>query len=113
MLARAAKAERFKPPAPRRTPAFKVRALSTWWGCLVAGVIGGLISVRERLGSWAPLRRHTRGAGIRRRSSAIACGANHRFLLSFREVEEMMMERGVVVFYETLRRHCQAVMCRV
>jgi putative transposase len=31
----------------------------------------------------------------------------HRFPLSFREVEEMMMERGVVVSHETLRRRCQ------
>ena len=28
----------------------------------------------------------------------------HRFPLSFREVEEMMMKRGVVVSYESLRR---------
>ena len=28
----------------------------------------------------------------------------HRFPLSFREVEERMMERGVVVSYETLRQ---------
>jgi putative transposase len=31
----------------------------------------------------------------------------HRFLLSFREVEEMMMERGVVVSHETIRQWCQ------
>src|SRR5918997_1646068 len=31
----------------------------------------------------------------------------HRFPLSFREVEEMMMERGVVVSHETLRQWCQ------
>lgn len=30
----------------------------------------------------------------------------HRFPLSFREVEELMMERGVVVSYETVRRWC-------
>lgn len=30
----------------------------------------------------------------------------HRFPLSFREVEEMMMERGVVVFHETVRQWC-------
>lgn len=29
-----------------------------------------------------------------------------RFLLSFREVEELMLERGVVVSYETVRRWC-------
>jgi putative transposase len=30
----------------------------------------------------------------------------HRFPLSFREVEEMMLERGVVVSYETIRQWC-------
>jgi putative transposase len=30
----------------------------------------------------------------------------HRFPLSFREVEEMMLERGVVVTYETIRQWC-------
>lgn len=29
-----------------------------------------------------------------------------RFPLSFREVEEMMLERGVLVSYETIRRWC-------
>jgi transposase-like protein len=30
----------------------------------------------------------------------------HRFPLSFREVEELMLQRGVVVSYETVRRWC-------
>ncbi|MDQ1006949.1 transposase-like protein [Streptomyces sp. V4I23] len=30
----------------------------------------------------------------------------HRFPLSFREVEELMLERGVVASYETVRRCC-------
>ncbi|MFH9610059.1 transposase [Streptomyces sp. NPDC017448] len=30
----------------------------------------------------------------------------HRFPLSFREVEELMLERGVIVSYETVRRWC-------
>ncbi|MFI5775196.1 IS6 family transposase [Streptomyces sp. NPDC051658] len=30
----------------------------------------------------------------------------HRFPLSFREVEELMLERGVVVSHETVRRRC-------
>jgi putative transposase len=29
-----------------------------------------------------------------------------RFPLSFREVEELMFERGVIVSYETIRRWC-------
>ncbi|MEU8507799.1 IS6 family transposase [Streptomyces brevispora] len=31
---------------------------------------------------------------------------DHRFPLSFREVEEFMLERGVVVSHETVRRWC-------
>lgn len=31
---------------------------------------------------------------------------NHRFPLSFREVQEMMLERGVVVSHETVRQWC-------
>jgi putative transposase len=31
----------------------------------------------------------------------------YRFSLSFREVEEMMLERGVVVTYETIRQWCR------
>jgi putative transposase len=31
----------------------------------------------------------------------------HRFPLNFREVEEMMMERGVAVTYETIRAWCR------
>ncbi len=30
----------------------------------------------------------------------------HRFPLSFRQVEELMLERGVTVSYETIRRWC-------
>ena len=29
-----------------------------------------------------------------------------RFPLSFREVEELMLQRGVIVSYETIRRWC-------
>jgi putative transposase len=31
----------------------------------------------------------------------------HRFALSFRDVEELLAERGVVVTYETVRQWCQ------
>ncbi|MDQ0935764.1 transposase-like protein [Streptomyces turgidiscabies] len=30
----------------------------------------------------------------------------HRFPLSFREVEELMLQRSVIVSYETIRRWC-------
>ena len=35
-----------------------------------------------------------------------ACGLYHRFPLSFREVEELMVVRGVIVTYETIRQWC-------
>ena len=35
-----------------------------------------------------------------------ACGLYHRFPLSFREVEELMVIRGVIVTYETIRQWC-------
>ena len=31
----------------------------------------------------------------------------YRFLLSYRDVEELLAERGIIVSYETLRRWCQ------
>ncbi len=31
----------------------------------------------------------------------------HRFCLSFRDVEELLAERGIVVSYETIRQWCQ------
>ncbi len=31
----------------------------------------------------------------------------HRFCLSFREVEELLAERGITVTYETVRQWCQ------
>ena len=31
----------------------------------------------------------------------------HRFCLSFREVEELLAERGIIVSYETVRQWCQ------
>ncbi|MGH3848098.1 MAG: hypothetical protein ACRDRT_00025 [Pseudonocardiaceae bacterium] len=60
----------------------------------------------EGLGSWVPLCRRTGGSGT---------GGDHqslrlvvpRFPLSFREVEEMMMARGVLVTYETIRQWCR------
>ncbi|MFD9045062.1 IS6 family transposase, partial [Streptomyces bottropensis] len=37
---------------------------------------------------------------------SLALWLYHRFPLSFREVEELMLERGIVVSYETGRRWC-------
>ena len=31
----------------------------------------------------------------------------HRFTLSFRDIEDLLAERGIVVSYETIRQWCQ------
>lgn len=36
-----------------------------------------------------------------------AVWAYHRFCLSFRDVEDLLAERGIIVSYETIRRWCQ------
>jgi len=36
-----------------------------------------------------------------------AVGLYHRFCLSFREVEELLAERGITVTYEAVRQWCQ------
>jgi len=36
-----------------------------------------------------------------------AIWAYHRFCLSFRDVEDLLAERGIIVSYETIRRWCQ------
>jgi hypothetical protein len=33
--------------------------------------------------------------------------AYHRFCLSFRDVEELLAERGIIVSYETIRQWCE------
>src|SRR5215212_1606844 len=53
-----------------------------------------------------PCRRRTRAFGIRARSLLTVRGCTDRFPLSFREVEELMLERGVTVSYETVRQWC-------
>ena len=53
--------------------------------------------------------RTTRTVAIdsRKKSSQNASGIYFRFGVSFRDVEEMMAARGVVVSYETIRRWCE------
>jgi putative transposase len=36
-----------------------------------------------------------------------AVWAYHRFCLSFRDVEDLLAERGIIVSYETIRQCCQ------
>ena len=39
-----------------------------------------------------------------------AVWAYHRFCLSFRDVEDLLAERGIIVSYETIRRWCLAAL---
>jgi putative transposase len=71
----------------------------------VVGMIGGLISVER---GWADGRRCAVVEGFRYPLEIIShcVWLYHRFPLRFREVEEMMLERGVVVSHETVRQWC-------
>ena len=53
--------------------------------------------------------RSSRYAGYRFPSEIISytIWAYHRFCLSFRDVEDLLAERGVTVSYETIRLWCQ------
>jgi len=53
--------------------------------------------------------RPSRYSGYRFPSEIIgyAIWAYHRFCLSFRDVEDLLAERGITVSYETIRRWCQ------
>jgi putative transposase len=69
-------------------------------------MIGGLISV-GRAGLRAAVAPSYKGFRYPVEVISHCVWLYHRFPLSFREVEEMMMERGVVVSHETLRQWCQ------
>jgi putative transposase len=77
-------------------------------GGLVVGIIGGAVrwSVERTglVGTGAPTYR-----GFRYPAEIIShcVWLYYRFPLSFREVQEMMAERGVIVSYETIRQWCQ------
>src|SRR5215469_12684332 len=53
--------------------------------------------------------RLSRYSGYRFPSEIIsyAIWAYHRFCLSFRDVEDLLVERGILVSYETIRLWCQ------
>jgi hypothetical protein len=44
------------------------------------------------------------------KSSAMRCGFTIRFCLSFRDVEDLLAERGILVSYEAIRLAAPAVM---
>jgi hypothetical protein len=75
--------------------------------CLVAGRIPGLFAVRwggaGLVGVEAPSYK-----GFRFPAEIISHGVwlYHRFPLSFCEVEERMLQRGIIVSHETLRQWC-------
>jgi transposase-like protein len=51
----------------------------------------------------------SRYSGYRFPSQVIsyAVWAYHRFCLSFRDVEDLLAERGIIVSYETIRQWCE------
>ena len=70
------------------------------------GMIGGLISV-GRAGLMAAVVPSYKGFRYPVEIISHCVWLYHRFPLSFREVEEMMMERGVVVSHEAIRQWCR------
>jgi hypothetical protein len=73
----------------------------------VAGMISGLISVGGR--GWVdgcPCA-VVQGVPVTRSRSSVTVWLYHRLPLSLREVEEIMMERGVVVTYQTIWQWCR------
>ena len=62
---------------------------------------------REGLGLWPPLCRLIGGFRYPAEIISHCVWLYHRFPLSFREVEEMMLALGVVVSHETIRQWCQ------
>ena len=48
----------------------------------------------------------TFGIAFRLKSSATPSGLDHRYCLSFRDVEDLLAERGIIVSYETIRQWC-------
>jgi putative transposase len=71
-----------------------------------AGMIGGLISVGGA-GLMAAVVPSYKGFRYPVEIISHCVWLYYRFPLSFREVEEMMLERGVVVTYETIRQWCR------
>jgi putative transposase len=69
-------------------------------------MIGGLISVGEA-GLMAAAAPSYKGSRYLVEVISHCVWLYHRFPLSFREVEEMMLERGIVVTYETIRQWCR------
>jgi putative transposase len=69
-------------------------------------MIGGLISV-GRVGLMAAVVPSYKGFRYPVEIISHCVWLYHRFPLSFREVEEMMMARGVLVTYETIRQWCR------
>ena len=75
--------------------------------CFVAGRIAGLLAARwEGLGWWRDKAPSYKGFRFPVEIISHCVWLYHRFPLSFREVEEMMLQRGIVVSHETIRQWC-------
>jgi putative transposase len=60
-----------------------------------------------RVSTWIAPQPATAATGSHPRSSATPSGVYHRFCLSFRDVEDLLAERGILVSYETIRQWCR------
>jgi transposase-like protein len=65
-----------------------------------------LIRGGEELGWWVARRRRSKGFRFPAEIISHCVWLYHRFPLSFREVEEMTLARGIVVSHETIRQWC-------
>jgi len=77
-------------------------------GCVWAGTVGLVSREREGAGSTIVTAAGSSGNGFRFAPEIISHGVwlYHRFPLSFRDVQELMLERGVDVSDETMRACC-------
>ena len=70
--------------------------------------LAGIVRLTRRAAQWrmhrrrSPYLRHRFPSGI----ISHAVGLYHRYCLSFRDVEDLLAERGVIVSYETTRQWC-------
>src|SRR5271170_5187310 len=72
-------------------------------------IMEALSTCARNLKHWCMKNDRSRYSGYRFPSQIIsyAVWAYHRFCLSFRDVEELLAERGIIVSYETIRQWCE------
>src|ERR1700730_974557 len=90
-------------PSPVIRPSIRRGRVNCFIGCL------GIVKLGSELKHWF----HEERAVSLLRSSfppeiiSYAVWVYHRFCLSFRDVEDLLAERGIIVSYEAIRLWCQ------